>query len=88
MKTEFVRTPKYRIEECKDKSWVKKSYGGRGIKLPWLEMAFAFYFLFTVWYAIKSQIFGTIPFLLIYLFGYAYASVMAIAPRLSRAKTK
>ena len=87
-KTEFVRTPKYRIEESKDKSWVKKSYAGRGIKLPWLEMAFAFYFLFTVWYAIKSQIFGTIPFLLIYLFGYAYASVMAIAPRLSRAKTK
>jgi cellulose synthase/poly-beta-1,6-N-acetylglucosamine synthase-like glycosyltransferase len=87
-KTDFVRTPKYRIEESKDKSWVKKSYAARGIKLPWLEMMFACYFLFTVWYAVKSRIFGTIPFLLIYLFGYAYATVMAIAPNLSRAKSK
>lgn len=87
-KTEFVRTPKYRIEENRDKSWVKKSYAARGVKLPWLELLFALYFIFTIWYAVKSRIFGTIPFLLIYLFGYAYATVMAIAPQLSRAKTK
>lgn len=86
-KTDFIRTPKYRIEENKDTSWVKKSYAGRGIKLPWLEMLFAVYFVFTIWYAVKSQIFGTIPFLLIYFFGYAYATVMAIAPRLQRAKS-
>lgn len=87
-KSEFVRTPKYRIEESKDTTWVKKSYAARRLSLPWLEILFALYFLFTIWYAIKSQIFGTIPFLLIYLFGYAYASVMAIAPKLRRAKTK
>jgi cellulose synthase/poly-beta-1,6-N-acetylglucosamine synthase-like glycosyltransferase len=87
-KTEFVRTPKYRIEENKDTSWVKKSYAARRLSLPWLEILFALYFVFTIYYAIKSQIFGTIPFLLIYLFGYAYASVMAIAPKLRRAKSK
>ncbi|MBI3652321.1 MAG: glycosyltransferase [Acidobacteria bacterium] len=87
-KSEFVRTPKYRIEESQDTSWVKKSYAARRWSLPWLEILFALYFVFTIYYAIKSQIFGTIPFLLIYLFGYAYASVMAIVPKLRRAKTK
>ncbi len=87
-KSEFVRTPKYRIEEGKDKSWVKKNYAARRWSLPWLEIVFALYFIFTIWYAIKSQIFGTIPFLLIYFFGYAYASVMAIAPKLRRVKTE
>ncbi len=79
VKTPFVRTPKYRIEETSDKTWVKKSYVPRRIKLPWLELAFAAYFLVTIWYAIDSHIFGTIPFLLIYFCGYSYAVAMAVA---------
>jgi len=81
-KTEFVRTPKFRIEENKDKTWKKKNYLSRRWSLPWLELLFTAYFIFTIWYAIKSQIYGTIPFLLIYLFGYAYAAIMTIAPKL------
>jgi cellulose synthase/poly-beta-1,6-N-acetylglucosamine synthase-like glycosyltransferase len=79
VKTPFVRTPKYRVEESSDKTWMKKSYVPRRIKLPWLELIFAAYFLVTIWYAIDSQTFGTIPFLLIYFCGYAYAVAMAIA---------
>ena len=79
VKTPFVRTPKYRIEESHDTTWVKKSYVRRRISLPWLELTFAFYFLFTIWYAIDSHIFGTLPFLMIYLCGYAYAAAMSIA---------
>ncbi|HKP86018.1 MAG TPA: glycosyltransferase, partial [Blastocatellia bacterium] len=79
VKTPFVRTPKYRIEESSDTTWVKKSYVPRRISLPWLELAFAFYFIFTIWYAVKSHIFGTLPFLMIYLCGYAYAAAMSIA---------
>jgi hypothetical protein len=86
-KTDFVRTPKFRIEENKDKTWVKKSYMSRRWSLPWLEILFALYFIFTIWYAIHSQTFGTIPFLLIYLFGYAYAAFLAIAPKLRRKST-
>jgi hypothetical protein len=37
------------------------------------------YFVFTIWFAIDSGIFGTLPFLMIYLCGYAYAAVMSIA---------
>jgi hypothetical protein len=78
VKSPFVRTPKYRIEETHD-TWVKKSYVPRRLSLPWLELLFAMYFLFTIWFAIDSGIFGTLPFLMIYLCGYAYAAVMSIA---------
>lgn len=79
VKTPFVRTPKYKIEDTGDTTWVKKSYGRRRFSLPWLELLFAGYFVFTIWYAIDSGIFGTIPFLMIYLCGYAYAAIMSIA---------
>jgi cellulose synthase/poly-beta-1,6-N-acetylglucosamine synthase-like glycosyltransferase len=87
IKTPFVRTPKYRIEDTHDTTWVKKRYVPRRISLPWLELLFAGYFVFTIWFAIDSGIFGTLPFLMIYLCGYAYAAAMSIAqmrPRLRR----
>jgi cellulose synthase/poly-beta-1,6-N-acetylglucosamine synthase-like glycosyltransferase len=78
VKTGFVRTPKYGIERTGDTTWVKKSYVPRRFMLPVIEIVFAAYFVFTIWYAISSRILGTIPFLLIYLFGYAYAALMSI----------
>ena len=79
VKTPFVRTPKYGIEDGGQTSWVKKRYVPRRFTLPLLELLFAIYFIFTIWYAIASHIIGTIPFLLIYLIGYGYAAAMAIA---------
>ncbi|MEK6325714.1 MAG: glycosyltransferase [Acidobacteriota bacterium] len=79
IKTPFVRTPKYKIEDTGDTTWVKKRYVPRRLSLPWLELLFAFYFVFTIWLAIDSGIFGTLPFLMIYLCGYAYAAAMSIA---------
>jgi cellulose synthase/poly-beta-1,6-N-acetylglucosamine synthase-like glycosyltransferase len=79
VKTPFVRTPKYRIEDTHDTTWVKKRYVPRRISLPWLELLFALYFVFTIWFAIDSGIFGTLPFLMIYLCGYAYAAAMSFA---------
>jgi cellulose synthase/poly-beta-1,6-N-acetylglucosamine synthase-like glycosyltransferase len=78
IKSPFVRTPKYRIEQSRDTTWVKKSYVPRGTRVPVLELLFTVYFVFTIWYAVESRIFGTIPFLMIYLFGYAYATVMSV----------
>jgi len=88
VKTPFVRTPKYRIEDTGDTTWVKKSYLPRRLSLPWLELLFAIYFVFTIWYAIDSGIFGTLPFLMIYLCGYAYAAVMSIAQARMNLKRK
>lgn len=78
VKSPFVRTPKYGIENNQDTTWVKKSYVPRNFALPVLETLFAVYFVFTIWYAVDTGIFGTIPFLLIYFFGYAYAAVMSL----------
>jgi cellulose synthase/poly-beta-1,6-N-acetylglucosamine synthase-like glycosyltransferase len=79
VKTPFVRTPKYGIEDGGQATWVKKRYVPRRFVLPVLELLFALYFIFTIWYAISSHIVATIPFLLIYLLGYGYAAAMAIA---------
>jgi cellulose synthase/poly-beta-1,6-N-acetylglucosamine synthase-like glycosyltransferase len=79
VKTPFVRTPKYRIERSDDTTWLKKIYVPRRISVPILELLFTFYFAFTIWYAIQSRIFGTLPFLMIYLVGYAYAAVLSIS---------
>jgi cellulose synthase/poly-beta-1,6-N-acetylglucosamine synthase-like glycosyltransferase len=78
VKSEFVRTPKYKIEKTDDTTWVKKRYVPNRLKVPWLELSFAIYFVITIAYAVYSQILGTLPFLCIYLFGYAYAAVMTI----------
>ena len=79
IKTAFIRTPKFGIQDNADSTWVKKSYLSRGFALPILEILFALYFIFTVYYAIKSNILGTLPFLLVYLFGYGYAAAMSLA---------
>jgi cellulose synthase/poly-beta-1,6-N-acetylglucosamine synthase-like glycosyltransferase len=78
VKSAFVRTPKYRIESSGD-AWAPKTYVKRTLSFPILELIFAIYFAFTIWYAIDSRIIGTIPFLLIYFCGYAYAVALAIA---------
>jgi cellulose synthase/poly-beta-1,6-N-acetylglucosamine synthase-like glycosyltransferase len=79
VKTPFVRTPKYGIETGKDTSWMRKRYMARRLAVPALEFLFAIYFAFTVWYAISSRIYGTLPFLMIYLLGYSYAAVISVA---------
>jgi cellulose synthase/poly-beta-1,6-N-acetylglucosamine synthase-like glycosyltransferase len=79
VKTPFVRTPKYGIEDGDQTTWVKKRYVPRRFVPPVIELFFALYFIFTIWYALYSRIIGTIPFLLIYLIGYGYAAVMSIA---------
>ena len=75
----FVRTPKYNVESRGD-NWLKaavKYRRKRGL-LPYIELAFALYFVFAVYYAIRSNIYATIPFLLIFLLGYGYMAVMSL----------
>jgi cellulose synthase/poly-beta-1,6-N-acetylglucosamine synthase-like glycosyltransferase len=79
VKSSFVRTPKYNVESRKD-NWLKaamKYRRKRGL-LPYIELAFALYFVFAVYYAIRSNIYATIPFLLIFLLGYGYMAMMSL----------
>jgi cellulose synthase/poly-beta-1,6-N-acetylglucosamine synthase-like glycosyltransferase len=78
VKTEFVRTPKYRVEGARDAAWRRKKYaGGRGW-LPAFELAFAAYFLLAILYAARMAMWGTIPFLSLFCFGYGYMGLMSL----------
>jgi cellulose synthase/poly-beta-1,6-N-acetylglucosamine synthase-like glycosyltransferase len=79
IKSSFVRTPKYRVENARD-NWLKqaRTYGRKHGLLPLIELAFALYFVGAVAYAFRSQIYATIPFLMIFLLGYGYMAVMSL----------
>jgi len=79
IKSGFVRTPKYKVENAKD-SWVQVAMKYRRKKgwLPVLELLFALYFVGAVAYAIRSNIYATIPFLLIFLVGYGFVAFMSL----------
>jgi hypothetical protein len=79
IKSGFIRTPKYRVENNKD-NWLQAAIRYRRKKgwLPLIEFSFALYFAFAVYYAIRSHIYATIPFLVIFLVGYGYMAMMSL----------
>lgn len=79
IKSSFVRTPKYNVENSQD-SWLQQAAKYRRKKgwLPLFELGLALYFVFAVYYAIRSHIYATIPFLLIFLLGYGYMALMSL----------
>jgi cellulose synthase/poly-beta-1,6-N-acetylglucosamine synthase-like glycosyltransferase len=79
VQTSFVRTPKYKVESSKD-NWlqVAAKYKRKKGWLPFIELAFALYFVGAVAYAVRSNIYATIPFLLIFLVGYGYMAMMSL----------
>jgi cellulose synthase/poly-beta-1,6-N-acetylglucosamine synthase-like glycosyltransferase len=78
IKSEFVRTPKYSVEASSDETWKGKKYKRKRGWLPLLELSFAIYFLLAILYAAHLHLYGTIPFLCLFLFGYGYMGVMSI----------
>ncbi len=78
VKSEFVRTPKYSVEASSDETWKGKKYKRKRGWLPLLELSFAAYFLLAILYAAHLHLYGTIPFLCLFLFGYGYMGVMSI----------
>jgi cellulose synthase/poly-beta-1,6-N-acetylglucosamine synthase-like glycosyltransferase len=79
IKSSFVRTPKYKVETASD-NWlnVARKYRRKKGWLPFLELALALYFVVAVWYAFRSHIYATIPFLLVFLVGYGYMAGMSL----------
>jgi len=76
-KSEFARTPKYRIEGRKD-SYAKKSYVNRAGWMPFAEVALGLYFAATIFYAIQNENYATAPFLLLFVWGYLYTGLMSL----------
>ena len=75
--SEFTRTPKYRIERNADE-WVGKKYRQSVAVQPLIELALGLYFTATVFYALANQIFGTVPFLVLFQIGFLYTGLLSI----------
>src|SRR5712691_7572130 len=78
IKSDFVRTPKYRVEKNQDETWKRKKYKRKRGLLPLLELSFSIYFLLAILYAINLHMWGTVPFLLLFFFGFGYMGLMSI----------
>jgi cellulose synthase/poly-beta-1,6-N-acetylglucosamine synthase-like glycosyltransferase len=78
IKSDFVRTPKYRVEKTTDESWKLKKYKRKHGWLPLLELSFAVYFAFAIAYAVRMHMWGPIFFLLLFFFGYGYMGTLSL----------
>jgi cellulose synthase/poly-beta-1,6-N-acetylglucosamine synthase-like glycosyltransferase len=76
-KSAFARTPKYNVAKKGEKSQAKKYRKRLGI-IPWIELAIGVYFAGTVWYAISTENYFTVPFLLLFVFGYWYTGLLSL----------
>ena len=73
----FARTPKYRVAKKGEKSKAKKYRKRLGI-IPWIELAIGCYFALTVWYAVSTENYLTVPFLVLFAFGYWYTGLLSL----------
>jgi cellulose synthase/poly-beta-1,6-N-acetylglucosamine synthase-like glycosyltransferase len=78
IKSPFVRTPKFSVEGRKG-DWKSKKYRGRVGLLPIVEILFGLYFTFVNFYAWDLGIYGVIPFLFLFQFGYLYTGLWSLA---------
>jgi cellulose synthase/poly-beta-1,6-N-acetylglucosamine synthase-like glycosyltransferase len=76
-KSDFARTPKYGIER-KAQPWRNCRYMPLKSLLPIAEFFFALYFTYFVWFAIAHQQFLSVPFLLMFQFGFLYVSFCSV----------
>jgi cellulose synthase/poly-beta-1,6-N-acetylglucosamine synthase-like glycosyltransferase len=75
--SDFARTPKYHVESRKDK--VRgTNYRRRLGWVPWMELLIGCYFAVTVYYAVDNENYITVPFLILFVFGYWYTGLMSL----------
>ncbi len=78
--SEFVRTPKHGVTK-KRETWANKRYRGARSWLPFAEVGFAIYYLVAIVVAVKLGAWATLPFLVIFAFGFAYVGGLSLAQR-------
>src|SRR5260370_42214438 len=76
-KSEFARTPKFKIEG-KQGTFAKKSYKNKAGWIPYAEVLLGLYFSLTIVYAIANENYATVPFLVLFVWGYLYTGCMSL----------
>jgi hypothetical protein len=83
--SEFVRTPKYGVNNKAEAS--KKSFhykAGKSVGL-WIELLLAGYFGWLIWLAIEMKDWGAMPFRCLFMFGFLYVASGSLFNRFSMA---
>jgi hypothetical protein len=81
---EFARTPKFGIEGGDSaQSWQQKKYRQTMTIQPFVELAFGIYFTGAVFYALTREIYGTLPFLMLFQFGFLYMGLGSLVEQTS-----
>ncbi len=83
--SDFARTPKTG-SEGKAVRAVHKSYRGKRSWVPAIELGFCAYFLGAIWYAWDMGIWSSMPYLLLFLFGFSYVALNSVVEWGGRAK--
>lgn len=78
--SDFARTPKYGIT-AGVQTWHDKQYRSIRNLMPILELGMAFYYAYFVWLAVKLELWTWMPFLLLFLAGFGYVSILSIFQR-------
>lgn len=81
IQTAFARTPKYAATgktQANVAHKAAKKYRKRLGLVPWIELAVGTYFALTVWYAVVNENYITIPFLILFVYGYWYTGLMSL----------
>src|SRR5688572_8830473 len=81
--SEFTRTPKYRVEKATDE-WRQKRYRGSVSWVPFVEILLGVYFTYMAAYAAENAIFGTLPFIFIFQFGFLYTGLLSLSQNLGK----
>jgi cellulose synthase/poly-beta-1,6-N-acetylglucosamine synthase-like glycosyltransferase len=77
VKSAFARTPKYKVRKKGEKTQAKVYRKRLGI-IPWIELGIGCYFAWTVYYAVTTENFFTVPFLVLFVFGYWYTGLLSL----------
>ncbi|HZF07588.1 MAG TPA: glycosyltransferase [Thermoanaerobaculia bacterium] len=79
----FHRTPKYKIEQ-QGQDWLSKRYRSGSDPSCWIEGCLALYFAACCVYAFKRGMWMSLPFLYLFVQGYAYMFLLSVFPVLGR----
>jgi cellulose synthase/poly-beta-1,6-N-acetylglucosamine synthase-like glycosyltransferase len=77
VESEFKRTPKHGVE-VPGEDWKQKRYRGQIGFMPFVELMLGAYFSAMAYYALSNEIYGTLPFILLFQFGFLYTAALSL----------
>jgi cellulose synthase/poly-beta-1,6-N-acetylglucosamine synthase-like glycosyltransferase len=74
----YREAPEAPLSSGHQSHWAKKSYRKSAGWTPWIEVGLGAYFAAAVVYALQNQNYATVPFLVLFVWGYLYTGLMSV----------